>query len=343
MSEECVCVCCIARNEELYLDEWISHYLALGFDRIIINDNNDDPRQLKEFLSDKAYREKVKIDPWNGEVDFQLRAYKSTYEHEEFKWCAFFDVDEFLELPQHDDIHSYLSMFPDDAGSILIHWLNYGTNGLRNYDPRPVTKRFQYPSVPCFRKPSKNYHTKCIVKKVDSAVAQLMIPDPHVIRLSSPYSLYTNNATPVSTGITINYDYAILKHYITKSLEEFVKRNMSGHRQVSNVDNMHRHCWIRFRNADSNSENIDLTVVRCMLIDGSKWEPYKNILVRSTDTEVILSTLKHGKNVTLAGPDKCGQLLCMCIDIASVNGVNKLSWKFDTTGIDLTQFDVIVD
>lgn len=342
MSDDCI-VCCIARNEELYLDEWISHYLSLGFARIIINDNNDDPNQLKEFLRDKPYRENVKINPWNGEVNLQLNAYRSTYVQEEFKWCAFFDIDEFLELPQHDDIKSYLSMFPDDAGSILIHWLHYGTNGHRNYEALPVTKRFKYPSVPCFREPSRNYHTKCIVRKVDSTVAQLIMPDPHVIRLSSPYKLYINNATVVNSGVTINYDYAILKHYATKSLEEFVKRNMSGDRCGNNEDDKYIHNLKRFVNLDSNIENIDQLIISCMLIDGSKWEPFKNILVRSADIDIILSTLKHGKNITLAGPDKSGNLLCLCIDIASVNGVNKLSWKFDTSTIDHSKFDVIVD
>lgn len=330
-------VCCVARNEEPYLDEWITHYLKLGFDRIIINDNNDDPMQLMEFLKNKHYTDKVTVIPYNGAVSFQIDAYKTTYEREKFKWCAFFDIDEFLELAQHTSIQEYLSMFPDDAGSVYIHWLHYGTNGLRVYDPRPVVERFKYHTVPCFRKPTRNHHIKSIVKKPPINDITLIIRSVHDISIAG-YKQYANNATQTNM---INYDYAILKHYATKSLGEFVLRNMSGNRCPSET-NRHIRNPGRFINSDSNNESIDGLIIRCMTIDGSRFDGYTRILVYSTDPQVILSTLKAGKDITLAGADKSGNLLCLYMDTASVNGVNKLSWRFDTQSIDESLFDIIV-
>ena len=35
------CIVAIAKNEEPYLKEWVEYHFALGFDKIIICDNND--------------------------------------------------------------------------------------------------------------------------------------------------------------------------------------------------------------------------------------------------------------------------------------------------------------
>ena len=40
-----------AKNEDKYLIEFVEHYLNLGFDKIIIADNNDEPTIL-ELLDD---------------------------------------------------------------------------------------------------------------------------------------------------------------------------------------------------------------------------------------------------------------------------------------------------
>lgn len=35
-------ICCVAKDEEPYLKEWIAHHLSLGFQHIYICDNNDE-------------------------------------------------------------------------------------------------------------------------------------------------------------------------------------------------------------------------------------------------------------------------------------------------------------
>ena len=35
------CIVAIAKNEELYLEEWVKYHFNLGFDKIFICDNND--------------------------------------------------------------------------------------------------------------------------------------------------------------------------------------------------------------------------------------------------------------------------------------------------------------
>ena len=49
----------IAKNEQLYIAEWIEYHLSLGFDRLIIADNDDD-LILSGFASDKVIIEDYK-------------------------------------------------------------------------------------------------------------------------------------------------------------------------------------------------------------------------------------------------------------------------------------------
>ena len=51
-----VAICCIALNEDLYIDEWLDHHLnKIGFNNVYVYDNSDE-----NTLKNKA-REKVKV------------------------------------------------------------------------------------------------------------------------------------------------------------------------------------------------------------------------------------------------------------------------------------------
>ena len=43
-------ICCIAKKETNYIEEWIRYHLKLGFSKIYIFDNSDD-FELRDFLS----------------------------------------------------------------------------------------------------------------------------------------------------------------------------------------------------------------------------------------------------------------------------------------------------
>ena len=110
-----------AKFEECYIEEWVQYHLNIGFDKIIINDNNpkDYPYNPKDIL--KKY-----ID--GGQVI--VERYYDIYEHNkdpedefpeiytwlynkyknEFDWCAKLDIDEYLEIQEtNNDIKKFLS------------------------------------------------------------------------------------------------------------------------------------------------------------------------------------------------------------------------------------------
>ena len=57
-----VVLCAMAKNEHLYINDFVNHYLKLGFDKIYIYDN-DEPNQkyIGDFIDNKDKVEIVDI------------------------------------------------------------------------------------------------------------------------------------------------------------------------------------------------------------------------------------------------------------------------------------------
>ena len=106
------CVITSAKTEELYIEEWVKHNIKIGFDKIIINDNNDKdyPYKLKEILKEyidngqviiENYYDNHKLTNLTQEQDmgfvytYLYKKYKT-----EFDWFAKLDIDEYLMIPE---------------------------------------------------------------------------------------------------------------------------------------------------------------------------------------------------------------------------------------------------
>lgn len=105
-----VAIIAIAKNEQLYIQEWIDYHLNLGFDKIIIADN-DDELILSGFTSDK-----VIIEDYTKVIRVQPKAYTELFNkyRDYYDWIAFFDIDEFLVLDGYQDVKQFLSGFNTD-------------------------------------------------------------------------------------------------------------------------------------------------------------------------------------------------------------------------------------
>ena len=63
-----VVVCALAKNEHLYINEWVAHYIKLGVDHIYIYDNDDlDKPSIKDYIN-KEYLDKITIKNIRGMV-----------------------------------------------------------------------------------------------------------------------------------------------------------------------------------------------------------------------------------------------------------------------------------
>lgn len=228
-------LCCIAKLENNYLREFVHHYLNLGFDHIYIYDNNDtDGEEVYSVLGDFSYYRYVTILNARGKEKIQLEAYHDCYNTfgKYYDWMAFFDCDEFLVINEKD-INTFLSkdIFLN-VHSIHINWVCYGDNENILYENKPLHKRFPNPILPLNYCPDNSLipHNNYIKTILKTNLRNLVwCNDPHYLVINDLMCKIGNgdNCTHnFSLTNQPNYSDVYLRHYVTKSLEEWINVKM---------------------------------------------------------------------------------------------------------------------
>ena len=228
-----IAVCVVVKNEEKILAEWISFYVTLGFDTVIIIDDHsaDDTPAIARRA---AIIHDVRVLPWlevgKGK---QGIAYTRIVEQfkSEFEWIAFVDVDEFLVPAVSSSIQELLADRPPGS-AIAVPWLMFGSSG---HVEKPsgltisdYTRRAQFSFGP-------NLHVKSIVQP-KSVVRGV---NPHYFEIDGQY--YMPDSTKVewarnSTGDLVHgllnaepsYSGWRLHHYFTRSKSHWEDRMARG-------------------------------------------------------------------------------------------------------------------
>ena len=131
----------IAKNEQLYIAEWIEHHLSLGFDRLIIADN-DDEFILPGIIDNPA----VIFENYCGKNGVQPMAYRGLFKkyQKDFDWLLFIDIDEFVMLEGYDNIKDFLKNF--DCDEVRISCKHFTDSDLLDTDgDYRVVDRFTEP------------------------------------------------------------------------------------------------------------------------------------------------------------------------------------------------------
>lgn len=231
----------IGRLENRYAVEFVEYYKNLGFDHIYIIDNNHNDEEyfedvLQEYINNDIvttlnYRNEVGT---IGSQSIQVKAYLEVYNKisQIYDWIAFFDFDEYLTLEKDNNIKEYLSRKCfNKFNQILINWRIYNDNNLIFDDGRSCIERFIIP-IPknkkiCYQNNAENKHVKCIIR---TKLNDLTICTPHNF-LSNKFlrNKTCNNYgkkvinTSHSYLQNINYSLAYIKHFTTKTIDEFIK------------------------------------------------------------------------------------------------------------------------
>ena len=228
-----VVVCAMAKNEHLYINEWVEHYRALGFDKIYIYDNDElDSPNIADYIKNKR---NVVIYNLRGihKEKLQHETYTKFYNSHSFGWCLFCDIDEFLV--GIDNIHDYLSKFRN-VFQIRIKWRLFG-------DDNKITRDMSKGVKESFNQVVKSSLNRNLVDKgnlenqgkaiVRGCLGNVVIRSPHFASFGT-----RNNVIPsvLPSGrkcfskVVINEDYShetiYLNHYMTKTLTEFLKQKM---------------------------------------------------------------------------------------------------------------------
>ena len=127
----------------------------------------------------------------------------------------------------YKDINKFLSQFQfKNCSSILINWKYYGDNDNLYYEPLPLQKRFIKPF----------YFNKTNIKNIYFYVAGKTIARSGLNLTWAHFPHYLKNKPMCRPNGEILEDYfsppqyskAYIKHYATKSTEEFIDRIIRG-------------------------------------------------------------------------------------------------------------------
>jgi len=214
-------LCCIAKNEDRYIDEWIRYHFKLGFEKIVVYANDWD------YKNDNPNVTVIECSGWAAQIPV-YNHFLETYRNK-FWWVGFWDVDEFLVLNMHDSVRKFLLSY-DDLTAIRINWANFGSNGhktVRNND-YSVLNRFTKRSSPVPYVIDQNKKVLKINQAVKSMLrfshqGQMFVHEPEGIS-------YTLDRKPMRGPGNNNVDYSVaqLNHYFIKSYDEMMIRITNG-------------------------------------------------------------------------------------------------------------------
>lgn len=152
MKPVCI-VCAIAKLENNYVREWVEHYLSLGFDKVVLYDNNDEDNEyLATPIQDFINNGYVDLINARGKKSYQLEAYNDCYVKysDVADWVLFVDLDEFLFFENVATIQEFISKNKtfDNYNVIAFRWRLYNDNNLVGITDNnfSVLNRFTTPS-----------------------------------------------------------------------------------------------------------------------------------------------------------------------------------------------------
>ena len=243
-------LCAIARRENLYLAEWIEWHLAAGFDDITVYDNNDADGECVAQVCGR-YDGRVRYDltfrgrAESGGCPVQLEAYNRRYKEVSGAggdaYILYLDIDEFFTAGGGRSVGEwFLSVFGGRRPqAVRLREESYGAGGETRWRDIPVTERF--------RRPSPNGGEQLWVKHMYRAGVQgLRMVNVHYTagRVDTRYSDGRQAEWKQScTDSRCPWGAAKIRHYVTKSLEEYV---FLKQRRCANKTRYTEAFWFRY-------------------------------------------------------------------------------------------------
>jgi hypothetical protein len=148
-------ICCYAKDQEAYIDEWMDYHLALGFDKLYIYDGSEKywMEQWGEARNDTRLSLVHFPPPLNDENagnstmvlnDKKARAYADCVGRhgKEHSGLVLVDVNDFFVIPDHSSIEPLVQLLDSSACAHQFERVLFGHGDQYLYDPLPVTKRF---------------------------------------------------------------------------------------------------------------------------------------------------------------------------------------------------------
>jgi hypothetical protein len=238
-------LCCIAKNEDPFIGEWLTYHSLLGAEHFYVYDN-ESARPLLAHPAVARYKRagRLTLVRTAGKAP-QYQAYWHCLETfgRESHWMGFLDLDEFVCFAgeRRDGGFVWLDMRPllsefEDYAALALNWRQFTSSGhirhpeglvienYRNAWPVPATVEFHV----------KHFVRPALVEK---------ITNPHLFLFRQGYFAVTEEHRPMPPGwpwTPVSRKRAWINHYYYKSREDFEHKlergraDIGGRRDESN-------------------------------------------------------------------------------------------------------------
>ena len=251
----------VIKDKQDYLNDFLDYHTKMGLHIFVYEDlfsyshksicdkyDNVELHSVKELYDEDEIPQlienrKNKIPP---QTDYINRGLKHIHSLNKYDWCWLIDCDEYITCTE--PISSVLSRFNDRDG-ILVYWKNFGCSG-RIYKPK-------------YNKPIYDIYTQqCGYEKYSDLKFYKITKFCVNLRRWKPtqkYYIHNANVNWVKVDgsykrTEIVYEPLYLKHYITRSWEEFCYKILirgtfhPGHRQYKSFFEMQPEMEEKIRN-----------------------------------------------------------------------------------------------
>lgn len=276
-------VACIAKDEDLYLEEWINFHRVVGAEHIYIYDNKSKV-PIKTLLDKYIKTGVVTVIEMPGR-HIQMDAYSHCLKNfgPKTKWMAFIDVDEFLVPKSGDSIPQILTEF-EMYGGLASHWIWYGPHGYINRPKGLVIENF-------ITAAQKNWCMHRHIKSIVQPEKTLGPVDPHYFTYKEPYFAVLENNIRIDGSISfqcvhcqdskreedhccetgeVSVSKIQTNHYFTKSFDEFMIRHKRGmaftksntRSSIGGFEKVSRVCRVKSLDAAKFSERVKALYIK---------------------------------------------------------------------------------
>ena len=217
-------LCTIVKKENLYIKEFVEHYLTIGINKIVIYDNNDEKgEKMNQILNPYIEKGYIDIINFRGKKRAQMLSFNDCYFKNKnlYDWIMFFDIDEFLILNEYNNINNFLRNKKYKTCDVIqINWVIFDDNDLISYDNRPLQIRF---TRPLYKQIMENRYVKSICR----TKVKLKWKDPH--SPSGKFKVCNIDGNKIKNKSVMKKNIALesklkkpyLKHFKYKTVEEY--------------------------------------------------------------------------------------------------------------------------
>lgn len=222
--------CCILKDEDPFILEWLTYHSLIGVEHFFMYDNESkNPVGDTPFIKKFTAQGKVTVLDAPGKT-MQLPCYThalQTFGHLT-KWMAFIDLDEFICPTEDRDLRPFLAAYEDYA-ALGLNWKCFSSGGHLSSPPGLVINNYRERFI---KEGDRHLHIKSIVQPEKVEVS---VHTPHSFWPHRGEMAVRTDLRPIARGMAMTpicWEKATVHHYVLKSQQDAQRRMERGRADI---------------------------------------------------------------------------------------------------------------